>query len=295
MGGSVVRREPANITPLRNDLDSWRIFEHVGWTEYFQKLGEYSEAISREFTSTFDGQQTTVQGITFPLTEELRRRKRKIILVREEEEEEETSPKIEEDATNKANPKRETTSNTAISEKSKSPASNKRRTPRKKTPPILTLAHEEGNHQKIELEEEKVSNPLVLESEEIIPSPLVVMTEDGPTEETRITITTVSKGKQKTQSKRKKPALRRSHRSNKKKFTKTKSPSHIDTSEFESNGKKKCRSYITEDGFEVVIWPTTSDDSEGGPHAPEGEEQSPRNQEPQKGGEGTQDAPEMEE
>ncbi|KAH9291992.1 hypothetical protein KI387_042822, partial [Taxus chinensis] len=35
-----------------------------------------------------------------------RRRKRKLILAREEEEEEETSPKIEEDATNKANPQK---------------------------------------------------------------------------------------------------------------------------------------------------------------------------------------------
>ncbi|KAH9322215.1 hypothetical protein KI387_016854, partial [Taxus chinensis] len=68
MGGTIVRREPTDVTPLRDNPNYWDIFEWVGW-KYL--LTKYSNEREEQFASTFDGQQATVAGISFPVIEDL--------------------------------------------------------------------------------------------------------------------------------------------------------------------------------------------------------------------------------
>ncbi|KAH9293118.1 hypothetical protein KI387_041679, partial [Taxus chinensis] len=71
MGGTIVHREPIDVTPLRNNPHCWDIFEWAGWKNYFQLLTKYSNERAEQFASTFDRQQAMVAGISFPVIEDL--------------------------------------------------------------------------------------------------------------------------------------------------------------------------------------------------------------------------------
>ena len=69
-GGNVFRYEPQGMTLVNSDPAYKVSFEHVGCMRFYEKVQEYNLYLTKHFDLNFNGVNTTIAGITFPVSEE---------------------------------------------------------------------------------------------------------------------------------------------------------------------------------------------------------------------------------
>jgi hypothetical protein len=69
-GGNIFRYEPQGMTLVNSDPAYKVSFEHVGCMRFYEKVQEYNLYLTKHFDLNFNGVNTTIAGITFPVSEE---------------------------------------------------------------------------------------------------------------------------------------------------------------------------------------------------------------------------------
>ena len=69
-GGNVFRYEPQGLTLVNSDPAYKVSFEQAGCMRFCEKVQGYNVHLTKQFDLNFNGVNTTIVGVTFPVSEE---------------------------------------------------------------------------------------------------------------------------------------------------------------------------------------------------------------------------------